>query len=120
MRTKLNKYRFNILAVFLITGMSITGWAITFHYNHTAKSAESQKAPNNDSLLQNIVPAAINHSNTILMLVCTGLIGFIGVRRRGKKLNNLEKTEQPEGRDPENFLNGNIEDFNINYMSLKR
>jgi hypothetical protein len=120
MRTKLNKYRFDILAVFLITGMSITGWAITFHYNHTAKSAESQKAPNNDSQSQNIVLAAINHSTTILMLVCTGLIGFIGVRRQGKKLDNHAKTEQPERRDPENFLNRNNENFNINHMSQKR
>ena len=108
MRTKLNKYRFNILTVFLIIGMSIAGWAITFRYNHTAKSAESQKAPNNDSLLQNIVPAAINHRNTILMLVCTGLIGFIGVNRQGKKLDSLAKTEQPERKDPENFLDGNV------------
>jgi len=108
MRTKLKKYRFFTLAVFLMAGMSITGWAITFHYNHTEKSAESQKAPNNDSRPQNIVPPAINLSNTILVLVCTGLIGLIGVRRQGKKLDNLAKTKQPERRDPENFLNRNI------------
>jgi hypothetical protein len=87
-----------------MAGVSIAEWAISFHYNHTAKIAESQKAPNNDSRSPNIVPAAINHSNTILMLVCTGLIGFVGVRRQGKKLDDLAKTGQPERRDPENFF----------------
>jgi hypothetical protein len=108
MRTKLKKYRFFILAVFLMTGMSITGWAITFHYNHTEKSAKSQKAPKNDSQPQNIVPAAIHPINTILVLFCTGLIGLIGVRRQVKKLDNLAKAKQPERRDPENVLNRNI------------
>jgi hypothetical protein len=96
------------MAALLITGMSISGWAITYHYNHAANNTESQKAPNTDSQSQNTVPTAITHSSTILMLVCAGMVGFIGVRRQGKKLDNFVKTEQPEHREPENFLNGNI------------
>lgn len=107
MRAKLNKYRFIIPAVFLMTGVSITGWTITFQYNHTVKSAEFQKAPKNDSQSANIVPLSIKPNNTILLLVCTGLIGFIGVRRQGKKLENLAKVKQPQRGGHENFLNKN-------------
>ena len=108
MRTKVNKYKFIIMAVFLMTGVSITGWAITtFHYNHTAKSAESQIALNNDSQPANIVPAAINHNNTILMLVSIGLIGFIGIRRQGKKVENFAEVKPPERGGHENFLSKN-------------
>jgi hypothetical protein len=103
-RAKLNKYKFIILVVFLMTGVSISGWAITFHNNQTAKSTDSQKAPKNGSKSANIVSGAINHSNTILLLVCTGLIGFIGVRRQGKKLENLAKVKQPERGSHENSL----------------
>ena len=107
MRTTVNKYKFIILAVFVLTGVSVTGWAITSHFNHTAKSAESQKAPKNDSRPANIVPAAINQTNTILLLVCTGLIGFIGVRRQGKKVENLAEAKPPERGSHENFLSKN-------------
>jgi hypothetical protein len=107
MRTKVNKYKFIIVAVFLMTGVSITGWAITFHYNHGAKSAESQIALKNDSLPANIVPAAINPSNTILMLVCIGLIGVVGVRRQGKKVENLAEVKPPERGNHEDFLSKN-------------
>jgi uncharacterized membrane protein len=107
MRTKIKKYKFILVAVFLMTGVSITGWAITFHYNHTAKSAESQLSPKNDSQPANIVPAAINHSHTILMLVCIGLIGFVGVRRQGKKVENLADVKPPERGNHEDFLSKN-------------
>jgi len=107
MRTKINKYKFILVAVFLMTGVPITGWAITFHYNHTAKSAESQIAPENDGQPENIVPAAINQRNTILLLVCIGLIGFIGIRRQGKKVENLAEVKPPERGGNEDFLSKN-------------
>ena len=107
MRTKINKYKFILVAVFLMTWVSITGWAITFHVNHTAKSTESQIALKNDSPPTNIIPAAINHSNTILMLVCIGLIGFIGIRRQGKKVENLAEVKPPERGNHEDFLSKN-------------
>jgi hypothetical protein len=109
MRTRVNKYKFIIVAVFLMTGVSITGWAITtFHYNHTANSIESQIALKNDSQPANIVPAVINHSNnTILMLVCIGLIGFIGIRRQGKKVENFAEVKPPEHGGHENLLSKN-------------
>jgi uncharacterized membrane protein len=107
MRTKIKKYKFILVAVFLMTGVSITGWTITFHYNHTAKSIESQIAPKNDSQPANIAPAAINHSSTILMLVCIGLIGFVGIRRQGKKVENLADVKPPERGNHEDFLSKN-------------
>jgi uncharacterized membrane protein len=107
MRTKINKYKFILVAVFLMTGVSITGWTITFHYNHTAKSIESQIAPKNDSQPANIVPAAINQSNTILLLVCIGLIGFIGIRRQGKKVENLAEVKAPKRGSNAKFLSKN-------------
>ena len=103
MRIKLNKHKFIILAVFLIVGVSIAVWAITFDYNHTAKNTESQKEPRNESKAANIVPVATNHSNTILLLVFAGLIGLIGIRRQGEKLENLKKVKRPEREAHKNF-----------------
>ncbi len=104
MRVKINKYRFIILLVVLITGVSITGWAITFHFNKTAKIDESWKASKNGGQSENIVSASNNHNNTILLLVSTGLIGFIGIRRPGKRADNPIKIKSSERRNSENFV----------------
>ena len=91
MRIILKKYRFIILSVFLVTGMSIAGWSFAFHYDNKAKSVESQKELKNDTQEVNPMPLALDHNNLILVLVCTGLIGFFGVRRQSKRLEKLYK-----------------------------
>jgi hypothetical protein len=86
---KLVKYKFIILAIFLITGLSIAGWAFAFHYNNNAKSAGSQEELKNDSQAANVMPSTLDHSSIILLLVSTGLIGFFGVRRKSNPIKTF-------------------------------
>ena len=103
MQTKFNKLTVIMLGAFLITGVSITGWAITFHYNKTGIDSESQEEPKIETLVPNIMPVETGHRKTILSLVFIGLIGLIGIRRPGKKLEIL-KINQPESKERKNFL----------------
>jgi len=104
---KLKKYKFIILSVFLLTGMSMAGWAFVFHYDDKARNAESQKELKNDIQVANAMPLALDQNNIILALVCIGLIGFLGVRRQSKKLENFAKAKHPESRSRANFLDEN-------------
>lgn len=78
MRIIFKKYNFIILSVFLITGVLITAWALAFHFDIQAKSAESQIELKNENQGANLI-------DIILVLVCMGLVGFFGVRRQSKK-----------------------------------
>jgi cbb3-type cytochrome oxidase subunit 3 len=89
MRKKLKEHKFIILAIFLITGMSIAGWAFAFHYDNKAKSAGSQKELKNDNQAANVMPSTLDHSRIILLLVSTGLIGFFGVRRKSSTVKTF-------------------------------
>ena len=104
MQTKFNKLTVIMLGAFLITGVSIMGWAITFHYDNTGIANESQEEPRIETLVLNIMPVETNHRKTILSLVFTGLIGLIGIRRQGKKLEILKIINQPESKESKNFL----------------
>jgi hypothetical protein len=84
MRIKLEKFKFLILSVFLITGVSISGWALASHFDNKGKSVESQKELKNDIQAANVTPLALDHKNIILVLVCAGLVGIFGVRRQSK------------------------------------
>jgi len=90
MRTRLRNYKFIILAIFLVAGASIAGWAFAFHYNNKVKSAESQKEFKNDTLAANVMPSTLDHNRIILLLVCTGLVGFFGVRRKSNPIKTFE------------------------------
>ena len=107
MRIKLKNYKFIILSVCLVAGMSMAGWSLAFHYDNKAKSVESQKELKNDPQVVNTMPSALDHTNVILVLLCTGLIGFFGVRRHSKTLENFVKIKPPECRAHPNFLNEN-------------
>jgi cbb3-type cytochrome oxidase subunit 3 len=82
MRKKLKEHKFFILAIFLMTGMSLAGWAFAFHYDNKAKAADLQKELKNDLQATKAAPSTLDHSKIILLLVSTGLIGFFGVRRK--------------------------------------
>jgi hypothetical protein len=82
MRKRLRKYKFIILAIFLVAGASIAGWAFAFHYDNKAKGADPQKELTNDRQTADVVPSTLDHHRIILLLVSTGLVGFFGVRRK--------------------------------------
>lgn len=85
MRKKLKIYKFIILLVFVMTGVSITGWALAFNYDNLVETANSQKELKNNGQVTNLKSLALDHNNIIWVLVCAGLIGFFGVRRQRKK-----------------------------------
>lgn len=90
-----------------MTGMSITGWAVDFHYENLGKNTKSQKELKNNGQVTNAKPSALDHNNTILVLVCTGLIGFFGLRRQRKTLEKFVKVKHSECRPHVNSLNEN-------------
>jgi len=96
MRKKLKQYKFIILAIFLMTGVSIAGWAFAFHYDNQVKNAGSQKELKNEILTANVMPPAIDHSKIILLLVCTGMVGFFGVRRQNNTMKTFVKKKRKE------------------------
>ena len=85
---KLNKYRFFFLLVVLMMGLSITGWSISAHYDHTFRNSELQKETKNDSQIGNTVVREFSNNVPILSLISTGLIGLLGIRRQTKKIDN--------------------------------
>ena len=89
MRKRLKQYKFIILAIFLMTGVSIAGWAFAFHYDNQVKNAGPQKEFKNEILTANVMPSAIDHSKIILLLVCTGMVGFFGVRRKSNPVKTF-------------------------------
>jgi hypothetical protein len=96
MRKKLKEHKFIILAIFLMTGVAIAGWAFAFHYDTKVKSAGSQKEFSNDIPAANVMSSVLDHSKIILLLVCTGLVGFFGVRRKSNTMKTFAKKKRPE------------------------
>ena len=104
MRIGIPNYKYIILAVLIVAGVSIAGWAFAFYFDNTTKSAVSQKEAQNDSRTVTERPLELDHKKLILLLVCTGLIGFFSVRRRSnslmrgqsKKLKIFAKDRRPE------------------------
>ena len=86
---KLNKYRFIILLVALMMGLSVTGWSISAHYDHKTINSELQKETKNDNQIGNTLAREFSNSVPILTLISTGLIGLLGIRRQTKKLDRL-------------------------------
>jgi len=68
-----------------MTGLSITGWSISTHYDQTLIHGELQKELKNDSLIGNAISREFSNNSPILFLISTGLIGLVGVRRHRKK-----------------------------------
>ena len=86
MKMRLKKYRLIFLSVVLMAGLSITGWSISSHYDHTFINAEFQKELKNNSQIGNTTWGDFSKNSPILFLISTGLIGLLGVRRQRKKL----------------------------------
>ena len=88
MKMRLKKFRLIFLLVVLMTGLSITEWSISSHYDHTFRNGEFQKELKNDSPIGNTISGEFSKNSPILFLISTGLIGLVGVCRRRKKLGN--------------------------------
>jgi hypothetical protein len=87
---KLKKYRLIFILVILMMGMSITGWSISIHYDHTIKSDEIQNELTNDSQTDNTLSSKISNNSPILFLISTGLVGLVGVRRHRNKMEPIK------------------------------
>ena len=105
MRKKLKRYKFIILSVLVMIGVSITGWTFALNSVNFEKNANSQIELKNHGQVTNLKPLAIDHNNIILVLVCTGLIGFFGVRRQSKISENVVKGKHSECSSHEISLN---------------
>ena len=104
MRTIAKKYNFIILPVLLIAGVLITGWALAYHYDDRVKSADSQNELKNGNQVVTEKPSALDQNNIILVLASMGLIGFVGIRRQNKKLENLVKAKHPQSEADDSYL----------------
>jgi cobalamin-dependent methionine synthase I len=96
MRKRLKQYKFIILAIFLVAGVSIAGWAFASHYDIKMKSDGSQEESKTDILAAKVMPSALEHSKIILLLVCTGLVGFFFVRRQNNTMKTFVNKKRPE------------------------
>ena len=85
---KLKKYKFIFILVILMMGLSITGWTISANYDHTFINSELLKETKNDGQIGNTVLKGFSDNIPILSLISIGLIGFLGVRRQTKKIDN--------------------------------
>ena len=94
-KMKLKKFKVILLIVFLMTGLSITGWAISTRYDQSLKSVEIQKELKKNSQDKNVLSGKFSNNSPILFLISTGLIGFLGIRRQRKKLDNLQSENTP-------------------------
>ena len=103
MRLSLKKFIF-ILSVLLVAGMIVAGWALAFHFAHTAKSSVSLINTNPEV---NVVPLARDRNNIMLVLICIGIIGFFGVRRQKKTSENFVRLNHPESKSHADSINYN-------------
>ncbi len=88
---RLKKYRLIFLLVVLMMGLSITGWSISTHYDHTFINGEFQKELKNDSQIGNTISGEFSKNSPILFLISTGLFGLVGVHRQRKKIDELPR-----------------------------
>ena len=85
---RLKKYKLIFILVILMTGLSITGWSISTHYDHTFIDFEFQKELKKDSQIGNTVTEKFSNNSPILFLVSIGMIGLVGIRRQTKKIGS--------------------------------
>ena len=107
MRLLLYTYKIVILTVLLMAGIYIMVWAFAFHHDIKAKSAESQKELKNDNQVADVIPSVLDRNNILLVLVCIGLVGFLGVRRPSKTFQNIVRLKPLESRSRTDSVNEN-------------
>ena len=85
---RLKKYRLILILVVLMTGLSITGWTISTHYDLIYINGELQAELTSDIQVDNSISGEFRDKSPILFLISTGLIGLLGVRRQRKQKRN--------------------------------
>ena len=83
---KLKKQKIIFILVVLMTGLSITGWSISTQFDQTIINSELQTELKNDGQIGNVISGKFANNSPILLLISTGLIGLVGVRRHRKNM----------------------------------
>ena len=83
---KLKKQKIIFILVVLMTGLSITGWSISTQFDQTLINSELQTELKNDGQIGNVISGKFANNSPILLLISTGLIGLVGVRRHRKNM----------------------------------
>jgi hypothetical protein len=96
MRTLLNSCKYIIVLCLLGAGVLIAGSSHEIIYNGGNPGVEIQNGQNSNIQEVSMVPQSLDHINIILVLLCTGLIGFIGVRRHGHTFKDYVRAEHPQ------------------------
>lgn len=92
MRTILLSCKFIIVLCLLGTGVLMAGSSFEIFYDSGKAGAEIQSGQNSSIQEASVVPKSLDPINIILVLLCTGLIGFWGVRRQRHTLNDYVMT----------------------------
>jgi hypothetical protein len=90
---RLKKYKLIFLLVILMTGLSITGWSISTHFDQTSINGELQKELKNDRPIGHAISGKFGENSPILFLISIGMVGLLGVRRQRKKKTNSPAAE---------------------------
>jgi hypothetical protein len=94
MKMRLKKYKLIFILVIFMTGLSITGWSISTHYDQTLTHRELQEELKNDSRIDNAISGEFSNNSPILFLISTGLLGLVSVRRHRKKMGSFQSKDK--------------------------
>ena len=93
MKVKLKKYKLIFILTVLMTGLSITAWSISTQFDQTIINSELQTELKNDGQIGNVISGKFANNSPILLLISTGLIGLVGVRRHRKNMGAFQSKE---------------------------
>ena len=103
MKTIVMSYKVIVVLCLLGAGILMAGSMFILLQDSGKTVSGSQVGVNNGILQARIVPPALDHINITLVLLCSGLIGFFGVRRQKNALNDYMKIKAPKEFDEELF-----------------
>jgi hypothetical protein len=105
MKTILMSCKVTVLLCLLGAGFLMAGSRLNFSQDGGKMGAESQGGLIDGVLQARIIPPALDHINITLVLLCSGLIGFLGVRRKKNTFNDNVKIKAPEAKyDQKQFV----------------
>ena len=93
---RLKKYKLIFVLVVFMIGLSITGWAISTHYDQNLINGELQEELININEIDRKIFVDFSKNSPILFLISIGLIGLFGVRRRQTIVNDQSKKKDPK------------------------